>query len=138
MANSPLVARLRVAYVQWSASKGLSSDCWLELFDDKVSLFSLANGARGAKFSRPRSGLEEARDYFLDVASDWRMNYYNVTDYIEQGNRIVALGSTSWTHKETGRRFDTSKADVWVFEHGRVTKFAEYYDTAKLISAAPR
>jgi uncharacterized protein len=134
-ATSPLVARLRVAYHQWNASKGLSSDCWLEMFDNRVSLFSLADGQPGARFSRQRYGLEEAHNYFLDVADEWRMNYYKVTDYIEQGNRIVAIGSCSWMHKKTEKSFHTSKVDIWVFERGKITKFAEYYDTARLLSA---
>jgi ketosteroid isomerase-like protein len=137
MEHSPIVARLRVAYEQWAASKGQSVDCWLELCADNIAI-SAPVATPEIEFSQPRQGQHQVGEYFAAILNDWRMNAFEMSDFIEQGNRIVAIGSCSWTHKRTDKRVDTPKIDVWTFEKGKATTFCEFYDTAKVIAAATR
>ena len=61
---------------------------------------------------------------------------YVVDEYIAQGERVVAVGSTSWTNKKTGKTASTPKVDIWRMRNGKAVEFMEYYDTANLIAAA--
>jgi len=136
MEYSPIVARLRVAYEQWSASKGQSIDCWLELCAKDVSIVAFGGGNPEIEFSKPRRGLLQVQEYFGAILNEWRMNAFEMSDFIEDGNRVVAIGSCSWTNKRTDKRVVTTKIDIWTFEKGKATTFCEYYDTAKVIAAA--
>jgi uncharacterized protein len=136
MEHSPIVARLRVAYEQWSASKGQSVDCWLELCAENISIVAPGGGNAQIEFSRSRQGLSQVREYFAAILSEWRMNCFDMSEFIEEGNRVVAIGSCSWTHKRTDKRVATPKIDIWTFEKGKATTFCEFFDTAKVIAAA--
>jgi hypothetical protein len=46
-----------------------------------------------------------------------------VHEYIEQGDRIVALVTTAWRNRKTGKTFEVPKADVWAFKSGKVVDF---------------
>ncbi|MGG7377290.1 nuclear transport factor 2 family protein, partial [Escherichia coli] len=60
---------------------------------------------------------------------------YTVNDYVAEGESVVAIGSTSWKNKHTGKAFETRKVDVWKFKNGKAVEFYEYYDTAKVAAA---
>jgi uncharacterized protein len=136
MAQSANLARLQTAYKVWNDSKAHSVDHWMELFHDNASIVSLAGGKAGAEFSRRRTGRSDVRSYFDDIVKDWSMNHYTMSEFIEEGDRIVAIGSCSWTHKKTRKRVDTPKLDIVTFKNGRISQFTEFYDTAKVVAAA--
>ncbi|MCP4319547.1 MAG: nuclear transport factor 2 family protein, partial [Hyphomicrobiales bacterium] len=60
---------------------------------------------------------------------------YKVSRYIAEGDTVVAVGSTSWRVRATGKDFETPKVDVVRFEDGKIVSFFEYYDTAKILAA---
>jgi uncharacterized protein len=103
---------------------------------DAVTVSSLGAGAEGAKFSRARSGKAEVETYFQDILDDWTMNYFRMNDFVEQDDRIVAIGACSWTHKKTGKVAETPKIDIWRFKDGKAVEFSEFYDTARVFGAA--
>ena len=60
------------------------------------------------------------------------MEHFTVDEFIAQGDRVVALGSTGWRDRKTGKSFDTPKVDIWRLKDGRAVEFMEFYDTAML------
>ena len=64
------------------------------------------------------------------------MVHYTIDQYVEQDDVVCAIGSTSWTNKQTGKTIDTPKVDVWRFKDGKAVAFFEYYDTAALRDAS--
>jgi hypothetical protein len=64
------------------------------------------------------------------------MIFYRIDEFIAQGDRVVAIGSTSWRNKATGKVVLTPKADIWRMKNGKAVQFSEFYDTARLIAAA--
>jgi ketosteroid isomerase-like protein len=48
---------------------------------------------------------------------------------------VIALGSTAWTNKTTGKRVESLKSDVWKFRDGKAVSFLEFYDSFALIEA---
>ncbi len=130
------VSILRQAYQEWHDSKGASPDRWLAAMDDEVDSRSLADGAESVQFTSRRKSRQEVVDYFSGLAEGWEMIHYTVDEYVAQGDRVVALGSTSWRNRQTGAVFDTPKVDVWRFRDGRAVEFFELYDTAMVLAAA--
>ena len=130
------VALIRRAYQDWDNSKGAGTEFMENLFHRDVRLTSLADGAPTVEFTSSRSGKEDFFAYIDGLTRDWEMIYYRVDDYIAQGDRVVAIGSTSWRNKKTRKILTTPKVDIWRMKNGKAIEFAEYYDTAKLIAAA--
>ena len=64
------------------------------------------------------------------------MIHYTIDEYVAEGDRVVAIGSTAWKNRATGKVFDTPKVDVWRFENGRAIAFFELYDTAMVLETA--
>ena len=134
--QSKNVENLRRAYQTWHDTKGLDTSSWLALFADDVGLTSLAGGAPGAEFSRARTGRAALVGYFDDIAKDWSMLSFDMRDFIEQDDRVVAIGRCSWKSKKTGKTVDTPKVDIWRFRDGKAVEFSEFYDTAQVFGAA--
>ena len=129
-------AILQEAYRLWDETKGGSTQHWLDIADDDICFGSLAAGEPRAEFTACRNNKEEMAQYLDGLVSDWSMVHYTIDDYIAEGDQVVAVGSTEWTNKRTGKSVDTKKVDVSRFENGKMVEFFEYYDTAKLFEAA--
>jgi ketosteroid isomerase-like protein len=129
------VALLREAYRHWAESKATSIDRWLDFADDEIHLWSLAEGAPGLEFTTAKNGKQEVRAYLEGVPVDWEMISLEVTDYIAQADRVVAIIRSAWRNRRTGKVVDMPKVDVWRFRGGRAVEFHEYFDTARCIAA---
>jgi len=70
------------------------------------------------------------------LTSEFAMDHYTVEQYVCDGDTIVAIGTTAWRNKATGKPVETPIVTVWRFQNGKVVAFFEYYDTAKLVEAA--
>jgi len=131
------VATLKRAYKDWHDSKGAGGPSLESLFHKDLRFTSLANAAHDTvAFTAPSQGLEAYADYLDGLTRDWEMLFYRIDEYVAQGDRVVAIGSTSWRNKKTQKTITTPKVDIFRFRNGKVLEFAEYYDTAQLIAAA--
>ena len=127
---------LKHAYAEWADKKAQDITCWMSIVADDARLTSLADGAAGLSFTRSRSGKSEVLEYLKGLTTDWEMLFYRIDEFIAQGDRVVALGSTSWRNKQTGKVVVTQKVDIWRMKDGKVVQFSEFYDTARLIAVA--
>src|SRR5688572_21710966 len=130
------VSILRKAYAEWAGAKAANIDCWVSIIAEDARLTSLANGAAGVPFTRSRAGRSEIIEYLEGLTSEWEMLSYDIDEFIAQDDRVVALGSTSWRNKLTGKVAATPKIDVWRMRDGKVVEFSEFYDTARLYEAS--
>jgi ketosteroid isomerase-like protein len=69
------------------------------------------------------------------VANDWDGFAADPFDFVADGDRIVALGTYTGTYKKTGREISVPYAHVWTVDGGRIQKFVQYTDTAKVLEA---
>ena len=128
-------AILKGAFDAWHQSKGTSTDHWLSIMADEVKLRSLAEGAKGLEFTTLRKGAGEIQQYLDGLLSQFEMIHYTVEHYTAQDDRVIAVGSTSWRNKTTGKVVDTAKADVTRFKDGKMIEFFEFYDTAMMLES---
>ncbi|MEL7529492.1 MAG: nuclear transport factor 2 family protein [Pseudomonadota bacterium] len=137
MIASDNLSALKRCYELWNETKGESVDAWLDLFDDTVDFRSLAMAREpSVDFTKPCCSKNEVIQYLSGLKADWSMEHYTIDEYVVDGDRICAYGSTAWTNRNTGTLLDTPKLDFVKFKDGKIVFFYEFYDTAGLISAA--
>ncbi|QIG53794.1 SnoaL-like domain-containing protein [Altererythrobacter sp. BO-6] len=66
---------------------------------------------------------------FGRTAEDWDGFAVQMNDFVDGGDRVVAMGRYSGTHKETGKKLDVQAAHVWTIENDKVVRFQQYIDT---------
>nr|WP_246270561.1 nuclear transport factor 2 family protein [Hongsoonwoonella zoysiae] len=129
------VAILKAAYSRWHETKGGSIEHWLGLLDDNVNFGSLAEGMRPLDFTRHRNAKSEVEDYLRSLIGQFDMIHYTIDEYVAQNDRIVAIGSTAWRNKATGKVVETPKIDLFKMKNGKIVEFFEMYDTARVLAA---
>ena len=131
------VAILKEAFERWNETKGGSTDHWLSIMADEVDFRSLAEGREpGFEFTKRCKSCDEVAGYLQGLVEQLEMIHYTVDFYVAQGDRVVAVGSTAWRNRATGKEFDTPKADIVRFKDGKITEFFELYDTAMVTAVA--
>ena len=131
------VAVLQEAYRRWHESRGGSVDYWFDsVFGDGISFGSIPRGAAPMEFATQYDDRAKLRAYFDALRSEWSMQHYTITEFVAQGDAVVARGSTAWTNNKTGRIAETPKIDFWRFKDGKAVEFYEYFDTASVFAAA--
>ena len=78
--------------------------------------------------------LDEVLARFRREWSAWRAD---VTEWIDAGDTVVALGAYAGTHAATGRSMRAAFAHVYRVESGRIVRFQQFTDTHALRSALP-
>ena len=127
---------LKEAFEIWDRTKGGSVDHWLGIMADKIKFKSLADGRADVGFTAKSHTREDMRQYFAGLTTDMEMIHYTVDHYIAEDDMVVAVGTTKWRVKATGKTFETPKCDVVRFANGKIVSFYEYYDTAMVFAAA--
>ncbi len=56
-------------------------------------------------------------------------------EFIQQGDRVVSLGTYTGTYKKTGRSMSAAFAHVWTVREGKIAQFIMHTDTAKVLEA---
>ena len=61
--------------------------------------------------------------------------FFEPAEFIAQGDKVVVLGSSKATVKSTSRSYETDWVHVFTVKDGKVTNFAEFFDTAAATKA---
>ena len=72
---------------------------------------------------------------FAKFRVDWSAWQAPVTEWLDAGRTIVAIGEYRGTHKETGKSMAAAFAHVYDVEDDRITRFRQYTDTAVIRDA---
>ncbi len=87
----------------------------------------------------PHGGTIVGRDalaaYFGEVQSRWDDFSANADDFIDGGDRVVALGRFCGRPKANGRYVEIPFALVWTLRDGQAVRVDEFTDTAMLLEA---
>ena len=74
-------------------------------------------------------------DLFMKLGGDWDGFTVHPGSFHDAGDVIVVEARYSGTHKGTGNKLDAQVCHVWTLKDGKITKFQQYVDTAKLQDA---
>ncbi len=128
--------KLRTAYAEWNDSKASDIGMWDKYTTEDLCLRSIGRGQYGLDFSCTRNGREEMRSYLEDLTGAFEMQHWTLQDTIAEGDRVVGIGLTAWTHKKTGKTVETPVVIICRFRDGLVCEYDEFYDTAAVAAAA--
>jgi uncharacterized protein len=70
------------------------------------------------------------KDVFARFGTEWSAWRAVVTEWLDAGETVVALGEYCGTHQATGRSMTAAFAHVYDVRDGRITRFRQYTDTA--------
>lgn len=121
---------LRRAYECWSRSKGTDLSIWEALTTEDLSIRSLGNGAAGLSFSKARDGREGLQDYLKELTACYALEHWTLKKVVSEGDKVVAVADTAWTHRDSGRSFEAAVAIICRFRGGKVYAYEEFYDTS--------
>jgi len=76
-----------------------------------------------------------AAGVFARCVGEWNGFGVEMSDLIDGGDRVVALGRYSGRHKQTGQRMNPQAVHVWTLKDGKVTAFQQYIDTLAVARA---
>jgi hypothetical protein len=84
----------------------------------------------GVPFAGKRTGRSSVGEFFQGVEANQETLEFEPREFIEQGDKVVALGHYRWRVKSTGREFSSDFAHVFTVRDGQIVGFQEYLDTA--------
>jgi uncharacterized protein len=82
-----------------------------------------------------RHGRREVAQFFSTLREQEEVELFKVQEYIAQGDKVVALIKYRGRVKATGRMVESDLVHVFTFDHGKLKRFREYFDTAAVLDA---
>jgi len=82
-----------------------------------------------------RGGTAILENVFVKLATEWNDFKAEPEEFLDAGEKIVALGNYSGIYETTGKSMNVPFAHVWTLENGKVKKFVQYTDTLKVSEA---
>lgn len=126
MNHLALVQRLYDAFAQrdWATIR--------ELFAPDIEWIQNEGFPGGGRHIGTDAVLNTVFAKFRDEWDSWRAV---VTEWLDAGDAIVALGEYRGTHRATGKIAVAAFAHVYEVREGRITRFRQFTDTAKIRDA---
>jgi len=69
------------------------------------------------------------KNVFAGFREHWTVFNTIVTEYMDAGNAVIAIGYYEGTYKQTGRSVKAAFAHHYQLEAGKITRFTQYTDT---------
>ncbi len=66
---------------------------------------------------------------FMRLGTEWDGYSAVPSDFVDGGEKVVALGMYGGTYKATGKAFHAPFAHLWEFRNGKVVRFQQFTDT---------
>lgn len=83
----------------------------------------------GEPFVGPDAVLNEV---FMKLGADWEGFAVHPTSFHGAGDSVIVEGRYQGLFRATGKRLDAQVCHVWDVKDGKITRFQQYVDTAKL------
>ena len=80
----------------------------------------------GLDFTGKRKGCQQIAEYFDQFDEKLTVRAFTPKDFIAQGDKVVVLGHSAWTTKETKVDLESDWVHVFTLADGRVAAFREY------------
>ena len=83
-----------------------------------------------------RHGADDVLDSVLGgLNREWQDFRVEITEYLDAGDTVVALGQYTGTHSETSKPMTAVLAHVYDVTEGRITRFRQITDTHEIVKA---
>lgn len=89
----------------------------------------------GISFSGKRKGREQVAEVLRMADEKRAVSVFSPREFIAQGKRVLVLGHSLWTVRDSGREFESDWVHVFTVEDGQVAAFREFLDSHLAIEA---
>jgi uncharacterized protein len=72
---------------------------------------------------------------FEPLGRDWSSFAVNAEQFVTEGDNVVGFGHYVGTYKSTGRSMTAAFAHQWTVRGGKIVRFIQHTDTAKVLEA---
>lgn len=86
-------------------------------------------------FAGRKSGIAGVTEFFQQLNKSQEALVFNPTEFVSNGEKVVALGNYRWRVKSNGREYGGDWAHVFTIRDGKITGFKEFMDTAGAAAA---
>ena len=107
-------------------------DTLLSLFDEDIDW--VTPGPLELPTAGHRRGRQEVAGFFKTLNDAFEVERFEPKEFIEQGDRVVALGEETVRVRNTGRSVEFVWAHVFEVRNGKIVSFHEYGDTAPVVA----
>jgi uncharacterized protein len=87
-------------------------------------------GIENAPFSGRRDGTQKVAEFFTELTTAEDITRFEPLEFIVQNDRVVVLGESAATVRDTGRSYQTDWVHVFSVRDGKITEFTELFDNA--------
>ena len=126
MGNSEIIKGLYEAFAKGDVPAVLGT------FAPDISWTEAAGFPYGGTYIGPNAILENV---FIKLATEWDGFSAVPERIVDGGDTIVALGNYGGTYKKTGKTMSVPFAHVYDLLDGKIVKFVQHTDTAKVAEA---
>ncbi len=120
--NTAIIQKIYMAF----KTKDLAAIIALQAEDTE---WSVAGPAEKIPWAAPRYGHEGVADFLKVLGGLLVPEVFEIKDYLESGEKVVALGQQRGYVRTTGVPFEFDFVHLWELRQGKVTKFRVYYDS---------
>jgi len=83
-----------------------------------------------ASFAGASRGHEAMGEFFAALVAEEEITHFEPIEFIDGGDKIVVLGKSAATVRETGRSYQTEWVHIFTIKDGKITNFHEFFDNA--------
>ena len=123
---------LEIVQALYAALKEGDGDRVLEILDPQVEWIQNEGFPGGGRFVGAEAVYEKV---FNRLADEWDGWGAEVGRWLEADDSVVALGAYRGTFRKTGKSMRAAFAHVYTLRDGRIVRFEQYADTAKVAAA---
>jgi ketosteroid isomerase-like protein len=95
----------------------------------------LETTATNIPFAGVRRGKQEVAGFFQLLGTTAEQHDLEISDYVADGDHVIALGRFSAVVKTTGKKLDGAVALAFKVEGGKITRFLDFVDSANASAA---
>ncbi len=100
----------------------------LEVLSDDVT-WEMNGPDKLVPYFGSRKGKAEVADFFSQIAATSDFKNFEPQVFIEEGDKVAAMGIAVATNKQTGKTSTNHWAMAWTFNNGKVTHYRNYSDS---------
>jgi len=89
----------------------------------------------GGVWRRPQDVVDKL---FIPLGKDWEGFSVTPHEFVDKGEQVISFGEYKGTYRATGREMTASFAHRWEVRGGKIIRFIQYTDTAKVLEATIR
>ncbi len=86
-------------------------------------------------FGGLRKGLPAVKTYFKELEENMLFQKYEITEYVAENDKVVALGLYQAKVKPTNKTVTLPFVTVFTLKNEKIIKYEQFLDTATLLTA---